>query len=159
MALTTAQLTIFKAALLAETDPELVGYRTNGQTPLIAAWYNRDSTFVVYRSRVTAEQVGEAFDAAALDAMTSGNAEKLSNFRAWNATVYPSRADHRAFFAGIFSVASGTTTRTKLDALWRRFASRVERLYATGTGTTPAPGALVFEGAITDADVSAALAS
>jgi len=35
MSLTPAQLTTLKAAILAETDPEFVGYRTNGQTGLI----------------------------------------------------------------------------------------------------------------------------
>ena len=157
MSLTNQQLITLKTAILAETNPTFVTYRTNGQTPLMAAFFNSDSSFVVYRSQVSASEVGLAFDAAALDVMTAGNAEKLANFRAWNDTVIPTRADHRAFFSGIFSVSSGATTRTALDTLWRRFASRCERLFATGTGTTVAPGYLVFEGQITDSDISAAL--
>ena len=38
--MTPEQLVVFKAALLAETDPELVGYRDAGDNNNIAKWYN-----------------------------------------------------------------------------------------------------------------------
>ena len=40
MNLTTPQLQTLKAAIAAETDATFVGYRTNGQTGLMAAWFN-----------------------------------------------------------------------------------------------------------------------
>ena len=157
--LTTEQLAVFKTALAAETDPELVGYRTNGQTGLIAEWYNKPAIpdHIVWKRQVTSEEVGTAFDAAALDAMTAGNADKLANFRAWNEQVFPERTDHRAFFSGVFSVASGATTRANLDVLWRRPATNIEKLYTTGLATTASPAVLGFDGALTEFDVLAAL--
>lgn len=38
--LTTPQLQALKAAINAETDPAFVGWRTNGQVPLMAGWFN-----------------------------------------------------------------------------------------------------------------------
>lgn len=159
MTLTTSQLLLLKAAIAAETDPTFVTYRTNGQPNQMAAFFNQSSTFVVYKKRVELPDVGMAFDAAALDAMTSGNSQKLSTFKDWLTYVVPERADHQAYFNGIFSGTGGATTRTSLDALWRRFATRVEKLFATGTGTTLVPGSLVWEGNIYDTDIQLALAS
>ena len=109
---------------------------------------NAPVAFTVWKSSVSAVEVGRTFDAAALDAMTAGNADKLSNFRNWNDTVFPFRADHRAFFDGVFSVASGATTRTALAVLWKRAATYAERVFATGTGSDAAPGTLGWEGTI-----------
>jgi len=158
MGLSTEQLPTLRAAIDAETDPTFVQYRTDGATGLMAEWFNAASTFTVWKSAIDSPVVGEAFDAASLDAMTAGNADKLNNFRQWNDVVYPSRADHRSFFDGVFSPASGATTRANLYALWRRLASRGEKLFATGTGSDAAPGNLVYEGLITDQDVIRALA-
>jgi len=158
MALTNDQLTTLRTAIDAETDPTFVQYRTEGATGWMALWFNANSTFTVWKSALEAPIVGEAFDAASLDAMTAGNADKLNNFRQWNDVVYPARADHRSFFDGVFSPASGATTRANLYALWRRFATRGEKLFCTGTGSDASPGNLVYEGQITDHDVIRALA-
>lgn len=158
MHLTDAQIQTLRAALLAETDPTFVGYRNNGQTPLMAAFFNANSTFIVWKTSVPRNEVGKTFVATGLAAITSGNNDKLANFAAWNETVNPSRLDQRQFFDDIFSVAAGASTRAALLALWKRPATRAERLYATGAGTDAAPGLLVFEGLVEDADISAALA-
>ena len=158
MGLSTEQLPTLRAAIDAETDTTFVGYRNEGATGLMAEWFNVASTFTVWKSAIEAPEVGKEFDAASLDSMTAGSADKLNNFRQWNDVVYPSRADHRSFFDGVFSPPSGATTRANLYTLWRRFASRGEKLFATGTGSDVAPGALVYEGLITDQDVIKALA-
>ena len=49
--------------------------------------------------------------------------------------VNPSKTDVRAFFADIFSGAGGALTLAQLLILWRRTITRMERLFATGTGT------------------------
>ena len=158
MHFTPAQIQTLRTAILAETDPTFVGYRNNGQTTLMAAFYNANSTFIVWKTSVTRNEVGKTFVASALAAITAGNNDKLANFAAWNETVNPSRADQRQFFDDIFSVAAGASTRAALLALWKRPATRVERLFATGTGTDATPGLLTLEGFVDDADISAALA-
>lgn len=156
--LTDAQLLTLKAAILAETDPQFVQWRdVEGATGMLAEWYNGDSTFVVWKTSVPKDEVGKAFQANALASITAGNNDKLANFAAWNDMVFPNRADQRAFFDDVFSVAAGATTRANLLALWKRFATRGERIFATGTGTDAAPGQLVYEGRISDYDVVRAL--
>jgi hypothetical protein len=160
MSLTPAQLPTLKAAILAETDPAFVTARTNGQTPLMAAFFNDPSTFVVRRSRVMSSEIGPALNYVAVSNLTTLNRDRATTFVVLNPDSFAPTADVEAYFETTFNGAlggEGANTRATLQALWRRFARRGERLYATGTGTTQAPGALVFEGAITDADIGAAL--
>jgi hypothetical protein len=70
--------------------------------------------------------------------------------------VNPSIASNRAFFDDVFSGAGGTNTRAALLALWKRLATRGEKLYATGTGSDASPATLVVEGAISARDVEEA---
>lgn len=156
MALTPAQLQTLKADIAAQTDPTFVEYRTNGDNGGMAAFYNGASTFIVWKTYVSRNDVGKAFVASALAAITAGNNDKLANFAAWNESVNPTRADQRQFFDDVFSVAAGASTRAALLALWKRAATRGERLYATGTGTDAVPGLMVFEGSISTADITAA---
>ena len=112
--------------------------------------------FIVWKSSVPKSEVGKAFVASALAAITSGNNDKLANFAAWNETVEPWRADQRQFFDDVFSVAAGASTRAALLALWKRQANRAEKLFATGTGSDPAPATLTFEGSLDYNEVYAA---
>lgn len=155
--LTTEQLTTLAAAIAAETDPEFVEYREQGATGAMAEWFNQPSTFIVWKTSVHKNDVGKAFVASALAAITAGNNDKLANFAAWNETVNPSRADQRQFFDDVFSVAAGASTRAALLALWKRPALKGEKIYATGTGTDGTPGLLVYEGNISNNDVVNAL--
>ena len=95
--------------------------------------------------------------ASALAAITAGNNDKLANFAAWNETIDPQRADQRAFFDDIFSVAAGATTRAALNALWRRTTTRAENIFAVGTGTEASPAVLGWEGNVSLNDISDAL--
>jgi hypothetical protein len=65
----------------------------------------------------------------------------------------PSLPNVRAGFTDIFSGAGGATQRTHLLAISRRLASRVEKLFASGAGTTAAPSVLVYEGPLSPQDV------
>lgn len=161
MALTTAQLQTIRAAIFAETDPELVGYRTNGQTGLIAEWYSkpRVPTLTVFKTRVSNDEIGDAMngtEVAGLSALNMQRAQMLANYS--SGYQNPSRADRRAAFDQIFSGAGGAITRAALAVLWRRPATRVEALFAAGSGTDASPATLVFEGALSERDVDAAMA-
>lgn len=145
MHLSPTQLAVLKTAILAETNAEFVALRQVGAVGAMADWYNQPSTFVAWKTSVTRNEVGKTFVASALAAITAGNNDKLANFAAWNETVNPSRADQRQFFDDIFSVAAGASTRAALLALWKRFATRGERVFATGTGSDATPGNFVLE--------------
>jgi len=124
----------------------------------IAKDMNKDVSpaYIVWKTNVPKNEVGKAFVASALAAITSGNNDKLANFAAWNETVNPSRLDQRAFFDDIFSVAAGASTRAALLVLWKRAANATEKLFATGTGTDASPATMVFEGTLSYQDVEQA---
>jgi hypothetical protein len=160
MPLTTAQLTTLKAAIAAETDPAFVVARTNGQTSLMAGFFNADSTFIVWRKSVQTAMIGATVNYVAVESMTDINRAKIQPFYTLNPVQFEPTADKRTYWDNTFSGAlggQGQATRDALAALWRRAATRGEKLFATGTGSTASPGTLVFEGTISDADISAAL--
>lgn len=143
MELTSAQLSTLKAAILADPTMSAFPNDPNGNVAL-AAYLNElaSPAFIVWKNEVPKNEVGKAFVASALAAITAGNNDKLANFAAWNDTVNPSRADQRQFFDDVFSVAAGAGTRAALQALWRRSATRFEKIFATGTGSDASPATL-----------------
>jgi hypothetical protein len=160
MALNEAQLTIFRAALAAETDPELVGYREAGMAALISEWYNRPAspTKIVWRTSVSNDEIGDAMNGTEVAGMSSLNmqrAQMLANYS--SGFQNPSRFDRRDAFERIFSGASGQNTRAALAIIWRRTTNRIEALFAVGTGTNESPATLGYEGTLTDLDVSRAV--
>lgn len=156
--LTNAQLLILKAAILAETDPTFVAYRTANDKPDMAAWFNLASTFVVWKTSVPIAQVGQAMLSSDVANLTTGNSTRLQVLAAYaGGSFNPSLSDVRAGFADIFSVAGAVGTRNALTALWKRFANRFEKLYATGTGSDATPGLLVIEGTIDGGHIGEAL--
>lgn len=161
--LTTPQLLTLKTAILAETDAEFVTYRANGQNTLMAQWFNATASpaFVVWRKRVSTAEIGKTVNYIAVEAMTTANQDRIKTFYAMNPLEFAPRSDVRSFWANTFSGAlggQGQATRDALEALWRRNATRAEKLFALGTGTTLAPADLVFEGQVVDLDIAAALA-
>jgi hypothetical protein len=156
MALTTAQKTTLKNDIAA--DPVLSLLPNSGDGPYtIAAAYNLPATpaYVVYRTNVGIRETGEAFNGADWAGMTSGNHTRLQTVAQWLTGGYnAAKADIRAMFNDIWSGAGGTTTRANLAALWIRSATRVEKLFATGAGTTVSPSVMGFEGPLTWQDVT-----
>jgi hypothetical protein len=159
--LTTAQLQTLKAAIVAETDPTFVAYRTNGQTGLMADWYNVSGTFVVWRTDVTADEIGNAWVGTDIDGMSALNMQRLQLLlqSSTRGRFDMSRADRRAGFENPFGTNANNASRVAMRAVWKRFATRCERLFVSGTGSDALPGALVFEGKISDRDIAAAPAS
>jgi hypothetical protein len=153
MALTNAQLTTLKADIIANG-------LENSSANAIAEFYNAASTFTVWKTNVSINEVGKKFNGAELAGLTTGNQTRLLTLAAYLAGgVNPSLADNRAFFDDVFSGAGGATTRAALLSLWKRIANKVEKLFATGTGTDAVPGLLTFEGSISEQDATNALRS
>lgn len=158
--LTSAQLTTLKAAIAAETDPVLVTAREAGATGAMAAFYNTASNpaFIVWRTNVTNDELGDAMNGTEVAGLSSLNMQRLQVLAAYSGgSQNMSRSDRRAAFDAVFSGAGGATTRAAMAALWKRIATRAERLYATGTGTTAIPGLMTYEGQVSDANVIAAI--
>lgn len=157
---TNAQLLILKAAIAAETDPTFVAARNANDKVTMAAFYNATPLvqFTVWKSSVALPLVGKSFNGTELAGLTTGNQQRLQTIGVYfEQGVDPSRADVRQMFDDIFSGAGGVTTRANLLVLWKRAATRLEKLYATGTGTDLSPATLVLEGLVTSSQIGDAL--
>lgn len=153
--LTTAQLQTLKTDIIADSTLNAQPNNSDGAF-VIAAAYNATASpsFTVWKTSVPVNQVGQNFNGAELSGLTSLNNTRLQTLAAFfSSGVNPSKTDVRAFFDDIFSGAGGTTTRSQLLILWKRFATRSEKLFATGTGSDAVPATLIFEGSVTVQDV------
>lgn len=155
MSLTAAQLATLKADIIA--DPILNAKPNNSDGAYdIAAAYNLQASpnFTVWKSLVAIQSTGQAFNGTELAGLTTLNNTRLQTVAQYLPGGYNAAlADVRQFFNDIWSGAGGTNTRANLLALWKRLATRGEKLYAVGTGSDPSPATLVFEGLITVQDV------
>jgi hypothetical protein len=159
--LTTQQLATLRAAITA--DPVLAAEPNNadGHTRIVKA-LNLDAApaFTVWRTSVMLSSVGKVFllNGVELAGLTTGNHTRLHTvgYYVGISPINPSQAGVRAYFDDVFSGAGGVNTRAGLLALWKRLATRFEKLYATGTGSDAAPATLVLEGAVTLVDVEEA---
>ena len=155
--MTPSQLTILKAAILAETTPAFVTLRQANNEQGMADWYNGASTFIVWKPTVTIIETGQVFNGTEWAGMTSANHTRLQTVAQYLSSYNPGIADIRAMFNDIWSGAGGTNTRAALLALWKRVALRGEKVFATGTGTDALPGTLTFISTLSAQDISDAL--
>jgi hypothetical protein len=142
MNLTTAQ----KTALVADINgnPTLVALLQAGNLQGIAGYYNlaADPAWTVWRSSVTKDEIMlNGFDWTRLDNLSVGKyriwAEMFDNDAK---AINPSKANVRA---GIEAVWVGTAADLAVRAVvythCKRFATRFERLFSTGTGSDASP--------------------
>lgn len=158
--LNNAQLLTLKAAILNETDPTFVGYRNANDRGSMAAWFSSSAspTFTVWKSSVPISQVGQAMSSTEVAGLTTANTSRLQAMAAFSGGSFnPSIADVRAGFDSVFSGAGGALTRAAMLILWKRPAVRIEKLYATGTGSDASPAQLVFEGSLPPSSIDEAL--
>ena len=168
MALTPNQLTTLKADILA--DPALVALKDtpDGRADIATAYSVPASPdFWVWKSYLTKS---DAVNSTSQDNTTftwAGNgfiSRSLNEIAAWeniwnsSGTVNPSLAQVRAGFVAIFTGGGNATLNlTHLTAMARRKATRIEKLLASGSGSTGSPATMGYEGAITAGDVQTAL--
>lgn len=164
MALTPAQLATLKAAILA--DPALNALpNTNAGNSVIAAELNATAVpdFIVWRKSMQTLEVGQVISYVALAAMTTANLDRVKTFQQLNpASFDPGRSDIRTYMADTFSGAlggAGQATRDALDAAYRRKALLIEKILATGTGSTASPAVMGYEGTVTTDEIERARAS
>jgi hypothetical protein len=169
MPLSAAQLLTLKNDIAA--DPTL---RTLPNTPddavTIADTYSALAVpdFWVWRTRVTETEYtsqtsgdGTVWSWPAYIARSQGERDGWARMFASGSgggAIDPSRANVRQGFADIFNGTQNNASaqRTHLLTVSRRKATRAEKLFATGTGSTAAPAALGYEGPVLGVDVEAA---
>ena len=154
MALSPAQSAALKAAILA--DPVLApltsGPGTDFNSVMLAMNAAATPAFVVWRTSVTrAEyQDDDNFDWTVVDNLSTG-----SKFRIWEwmfgttGAINPSKAKIRAGIAATWvGNAALVAVQNAVLARSKRSATRVEKLFATGTGSDATPAVMVFEGSV-----------
>lgn len=147
------QLQTLKAAIIA--DSALTADVAAMNIGAIVNYLNAASTFIVWRTKVQAQQVMEdAFIWTDVDALSISKAriwEWLTRYGAFN----PSKPTVRQGLSDCFG--AGSAMATAITPHLKRPATRGEKAFATGTGTTGSPGLLVFEGGVPTYDVVQAL--
>lgn len=147
----TTQLQTLRTAVLS--DPELSAVGRNDTE--LARLLNLPTTFVVWRTNVTTNEIGNAWVGTDIDGMSALNMQRLQLLLASSPSgVFDmSRADRRAGFENPFGTNVSNPSRVAMRAAWKRPATRAERIFATGTGTDAIPGTLTFEGPVTIQDI------
>lgn len=161
MALTPAQKATLKAAIAADSQLNAFLNNTDGAFA-IAAILNMTASpdYWVWRSKVTQEEaVGTTTEDGTVWSWTTyigrsqGERDGWREMFADTGAINPSKTNVRQGLADIFSGAGGATQRTHLLTVSRRRATRSEKLFSTGTGSTASPAVMGFEGSLSYQDV------
>jgi len=158
--MTPEQTATLKAALLA--DQALAQWIIDYRDDLIRDHYNAPASpaYTIWRTNVTQDEIMQnGFDWVQVDNLSVGKARIWEwLFDNGSTSFNPSKANVRA---GIDEAWKGTAAmlavRAAIYVHCKRAANRVERLFATGTGSDAVPGTLVFEGTLSTSDISAIL--
>lgn len=161
MALTSAQQAALKADILA--DPVLAAYPDDSDGAFaIAAAYDLPAVpdYWVWRTMVTEHEITDevspestTWSWVAYIARNPGEHNGWARMFNSSETINPSLPQVRQGMADIFSGGTGSAQRAHLLAVAKRKATRVEKLFATGTGVQATPSTMTFEGSLTYADV------
>lgn len=152
MSLTTAQLTTLKADILADPAFALIPNDPDGAFQ-IAVVYNTivAPDFWIWRTSVGQLEIVTATSQDATDwswpiyiARSAAERDCWREMFADGGSVNAALPNVRQGFQDIFSGAGGAAQRTHLLAVTRRKATRVEKLFAVGTGTTISPATSEF---------------
>ena len=156
--MTPAQLTQLRTAI--DADQVLSAYPNNSDGAYDMAQFLNQPTspaFIVWKTSATIADTTKAFNGSEWAGMTSANHTRLQTVRQWLEDSYDaSRADIRAMFNDVWSGAGGANTRTALLAVWKRTATKAEKIFASGTGSDASPANLTIEGLLNYADIQAA---
>lgn len=181
--MTPSQLQTLKAAIAAETNQTFVDLRTAADETGMAAWYNADAAFQVWKSSTDAASLFNAITWKSLTPADAADGTALFTNRAL--VCQAKQINLQIILQGQTSIATGKVSLRQgltdalldvpagasgalLDAGWlgagkvkatiQRSCNRVERIWATGTGTANTPGDLgEFEGTVTVQNISDAL--
>lgn len=153
-ALTAPQIATLKATCTA--DPACNALAVAADDVALAAWLNTPSTFIVWRTSVSAEEImqSDSFDWTRVDNLSVGKAriwDQLFRFGSINPSKLNVQAGVNAVWVG---TAADLAVRAAVYVLCKRPATRAEKALATGAGTDAAPGVMTYEGILSYADAS-----
>ena len=161
MNLTPAQQATLKA--FVEADPVLNTFPHNGDGATdiaIALKAEFSPAFVVWKTAVSLQEItqDDAFNWTRVDNLTVGKARIWEYLFGINKSINAAKANVRA---GIDATWVGTQAdldvRTAIYTHLKRNANVLEKLFATGTGTTASPGAMTIDGQLNYQDVLVAM--
>lgn len=149
--LTDAQVATLRTNMLA--DPALATHIANQDVSSITEYYNTDDPgpYIVWRSDFTPERMRAAIVWTEVDALTVGKAriwEWLTN--RMTTTINMNDGSVRQALGDAFT---GTSTLSPLRNAAKRNGTRIEKMFATGTGAQGVPSVLGFEGPLALNDV------
>lgn len=166
MSLTTAQQAALKAYV--EADPTLSQFPHTGDGAYaLADALKADASpdFIVWRTSVREQEFTD-------DTSSEGTtwswpafiARSVGEQAGWNAmfrngSINAAKANVRQGFVDIFSGAqnSAPAQRAHCAAIAKRKANRLEKLFATGAGSTASPATMVVEGSVSYAELVSAM--
>lgn len=160
--MTPAQLATLKAHIDASGDLNAFPNDSDGAFG-IAALLNQPASpaFYVWRTSVPIDEIMQnGFDWTRVDNLTVGKA-RIWDWMMRTALLNPSRANVRAGVLAVFGTAGDLATRLATFTHCQRTATRIEKLFATGAGTTTTeqgvgPAVMAFEGNVSYQDVDVA---
>lgn len=153
--LTQAQLVALKANI--DADQELSAYPNNSDGAFaIAAIYNQivSPSFIVWKTSVAVDEImSNGFVWTAVDGLTNGKA-RIWEWMSRIGSINPSKANIRQGLADAFGANSAMS-----DAIaphLKRQATRIEKLFATGTGSNNSPAKMDYEGPVSYQEIELA---
>lgn len=158
MALTSAQQATLKAAILADGTLNAFPNTSDGNFDLATKLSTElaSPAFIVWRRRVPLTELGDAMVGTEVAGLTTANLTRLQVYAEYNQEGINGSQNTSDAFDSIFSGAGGAGTRPLLHIVWRRSATRIEKILATGTGSDASPATMGYEGVISGTDVQAA---
>lgn len=155
--LTQGQLAMLKADIMA--DPVLAGWAATGRMAQeIADAYNLPASpnWTVWRTVVSPIEWAGAIvgggGATQLDGLTASKRDSLFYAVGWD--LDPSVAAVRTALDDF--CGSQNTLKAAVQAVQKRNATRAEKLFSSGTGSTASPATMTFEGMLSYQQVEAA---
>ena len=149
MTFTTAQTVVVKADILASPDMNTIAAGGDG-SDAIALLYNKPAVpaFFVWKTDVSVDEImSNVMDWVRAEALS------VSKARSWDWMTRPgfinaSKTNVRAGIDSIWSAPADATLKAAIYTLCNRPATRLEKLLATGIGTTAAPATMAREGQV-----------
>ena len=153
MALTSAQQTTLKAAILADSELNALPNTLDGAFT-IAVLLNQTAVpdFWVWRTNVSTQEIRSVLVWSEYDTLSVSRQNAFS-FLCSNHIVDASLVNVRQGIQSIFQGPQQAGNLAALVAIGKRLAKRGEKLLATGTGSNASPATMTFEGNLTFQDV------
>ena len=142
MALTTAQLTTLKADIIADATLNAFPNNSDGAFAIATA-YNllASPDFIVWRTQVPTADCKKAMVWTEFIGRSAGERDSWQ-FMLSNGVINGADTNIRQGIQDIFSGAQGAATRAALTALAKTKASRIQKLFSTGTGSDASPATM-----------------